>query len=277
MSADEMIRITEAVANTVSIPVVVDAADGHAEKPTGAYRNLKRLAQAGAAGFTIDDGAGDFVWDHTNLIPFQRNGGVRGPRDLNELMEPFCHPKSLTQILGRGFRPALPRDAFLRKIDAAVRACEGTDCMVIARTECYDTYGFDEVVERINAARELGAQMWTVCLGMWSEAEGRMFSDALGGWAMWPDIVSIEGHRPNVSLDSLASMGFGFVTCHIAEKGAMYGMDKFGAAILADRSTAAIDEAGIEGLTPEQVSDVLSGGRTRAEALQDGFYEKARA
>lgn len=272
LSADEMIRITEAVVNSVDIPVVVDAVDGHAEKPTGVYRNVRRLALAGAAGVTIDDGGEDFIWDG-DLIPFKGNNGVRGPKDMNHLMEPFAQAKSLTDILGRGFRPVIEKKNYMEKIKAAVKACEGTDCIVIARTECYDTYGFDEVVDHIKCARELGAEMWTVCLGMWSEEEGRMFSEALGGWKMWPDIISYD-HKPNVSLEAMKEMEFQFITCHIAEKAAMYGMQKFGEEILKNKNTKAIDEAIIEGLSKAEADAVLDVDVNDAKALEESFYKR---
>jgi 2-methylisocitrate lyase-like PEP mutase family enzyme len=271
-SADEMIRITESITRTVSIPVVVDAADGHATTPTGVYRNVRRLALAGAGGLTIDDGDGDFR-TRDNLIPFKGKGGIRGPKDLNNIMEPFAQPKCMSEIWGRGFRPVIGKTEYLEKIHAAVMACEGTDCMVVARTECYDTYGFDEVVDRINGAMKLGAQMWTVCLGMWSEADGRMFSEALGGWKMWPDIVSVD-RKPNVSMETLKDMGFNFVTCHIAEKAAMYGMEKFGREILNTKKTGSLDKAEIEGLTKEQVADVLGMGISYAREQNNNFFIK---
>lgn len=70
-----------------------------------------------------------------------------------------------------------------------------------------------------------GAEMWTVCGGMWWESDARMFSDALDGWAMWPDVTSHEG-KANVELFTLHELGFNFVTFHIAEKAVMYGMEK---------------------------------------------------
>lgn len=252
-SADEMIRITEAVASTVSIPVIVDAADGHGESPTAVFRNVRRLAMAGAQAVTIDDGGGDFCPG----LPYHGKGGVRGPKDLNPIMEPFAQAKSMTDIFGRGFRPVIGKKEYLEKINAAVKACEGTDCMVIARCEAYDTWGFDGVVDRLQCARKLGAEMWTVCLGMWAENEGRMFMDALGGWAMWPDIVS-KDHAPNVSMETLNEMGFHFVTCHIAEKAAMYGMEKFGKEIFETKSTANLDRTAIEGLAEEAAEKILA-------------------
>ena len=251
-SADEYLRVIENIANTVSIPFIVDAAEGFADTPASVYRNMRRFALAGAAGLTLADGAGY----SSEPIPFKGKGGERGPKDLNRLMSPFGLGPDLTDIRGRGYKPALERKEYLERVHAAVMACEGTDCMVIARMECYDTWGFDEVVERVNDARKLGAEMWTVCGGMWWEEEGRMFSEALGGWAMWPDVRSID-RRPNVELDVLMEMGFNLVTFHLAEKGAMYGMEKFGKEIFETKSTASIDDAVIDGITRQQELDIL--------------------
>ena len=267
-SADEMIHITETVANAVNIPVIVDAAGGHGESPTAVYRNVRRLALAGAAAMTIDDGDGDF--DFTGSLPFRGKAGKRGPKDMNVIMEPFAQAKPMFGGM-RSFRPVLERKAYLEKIHAAVEACKGTDCMIIARTECYDTYGFDEVVERINDCRKLGAKMWTVCLGMWSEQEGKMFSEALGGWSMWPDVVSMD-HKPNVPMDHLKDMGFNLVTCHIAEKAAMYGMAKYGKNIFDTHSAASIDNAVVSGISQETARETLRNGRGAAENLDKQSY-----
>ena len=269
-SADEMIRITEAVAKTNSNPGIVDAADGHGESPTAVFRNVRRLALAGASAVTIDDGGGDFCPG----LPYRGADGVRGPKDLNPIMEPFAQAKSMTDIFGRGFRPVIEKKEYLEKINAAVKACEGTDCLVIARCEAYDTWGFEGVVDRLKCARELGAEMWTVCLGMWAEEEGRLFMDALGGWAKWPDIVS-KDHAANVSMDTLKEIGFDFVTCHIAEKAAMYGMEKFGKEIFETRRTDNLDKAVIQGLTEEQIKEVISMGTNAASELEKEFIRIA--
>lgn len=50
-------------------------------------------------------------------------------------------------------------DVYLAKIKAALAAVEGTDCVVIARTESRAVNGFDDAMERVARAHELGAQM----------------------------------------------------------------------------------------------------------------------
>ena len=264
---EEMVRITENMANTVSIPIVVDAGDGHGDMVTSVYRNIRRLALAGAAGVTIEDSDG---WFSKTPLPFRGKGGVRQRKDLNRIMSPFALGPCMSDNF-RGFRPVVERDKFLEKIKAAVLACEGTDCIVIARVEAYDTWGFDEVIERVKAAMELGAEMWTVCLGMWSEADARMFSEALHGWAMWPDLTSHD-RKPNVPVDTLKQLGFNFVTFHIAEKAVMYGMEKFGHEIFKTKSTVSIDNVQIDGLTSEQALDVLNMDLKRVLAAERRFY-----
>lgn len=263
ISLEEMARITENIANTVDIPIVVDGGDGHGSTTSAVNRNVRRLAQAGAAGVTIEDTDG---WFSPEPLPFRGKGGVRTEKDLNRIMTPWAFGPCISDKI-RGFRPVLERKDFLEKIRAAVQACEGTDCMVVTRVESYDVWGFDETVERVKASMDLGAEMWTVCGGMWWESDARMFSEALNGWAMWPDITSHEG-KANVELSTLNELGFNFVTFHIAEKAVMYGMEKFGKEIFETGSTAAIDNASIDGLTPEQQRDVLSMDFRRIRELE---------
>ncbi|WNM23595.1 isocitrate lyase/PEP mutase family protein [Demequina capsici] len=267
---DEMIRITENMVNTVSIPIVVDFGDGHGGGglPSSVYRNVRRMALAGAAAVTIEDADG---WFSDTPLPFLGKAGERGEKDLNRIMSPFAGGPALSDRF-RGFRPVVERERYLQNVKAAVLACEGTDCMVIARIEAYDTCGFDEVVERAKAAMEIGAEMWTVCLGMWSEDDARMFSEALDGWAMWPDLTSDDG-KPNVEPKVLDELGFNLVTFHIAEKAVMYGMEKFGREILATRSTVSIDTAQIEGLTAEQEADLLAMDAQAVFAQERKFYQ----
>ena len=74
---------------------------------------------------------------------------------------------------------------------------------------------------------------------------------------MWPDVGSING-VPDVNLDDIDQMGFNFVTCHILEKGAMYGMIDIGYHCLKDRSMAYHDTHTM-GLEPDQIGVGLLG------------------
>ena len=57
---DEIIWITERITNpcVTPLPLIVDADDGYGESPVVVYRNIYRLAKAGAMGVTVDDSRG---------------------------------------------------------------------------------------------------------------------------------------------------------------------------------------------------------------------------
>ena len=56
----------------------------------------------------------------------------------------------------------LPRERYYEKVRAALAALEGTDCLLIARTNADPATELDEGIERCRRAIELGAQMTTV-------------------------------------------------------------------------------------------------------------------
>ena len=56
----------------------------------------------------------------------------------------------------------LPRERYYEKVRAALAALEGTDCILIARTNADPATELDEGIERCRKAVELGAQMTTV-------------------------------------------------------------------------------------------------------------------
>ena len=131
MTADELIYVTERIADFSPLPLIVDFDEGYGDSPLNVYRNIKRLVRAGAQGFTLDDGQ-----------------GVRGY-------------ERLAYYRGTGKKPydVMSMDVYLAKIKAALAAVEGTDCVVIARTESRAVNGFDDAMERVARAHELGAQM----------------------------------------------------------------------------------------------------------------------
>ena len=58
MTADELIYVTERIADFSPLPLIVDFDEGYGDSPLNVYRNIKRLVRAGAQGFTLDDGQG---------------------------------------------------------------------------------------------------------------------------------------------------------------------------------------------------------------------------
>ncbi len=226
ITADDLVRVTRYVCAASPLPCCVDADDGYGATPLHAYRTTKRLAEAGAMSLTLDD-----------------TTGVRGyGRWAQELRD------------GVGFgnipHPVVSRDTFLAKTRAALDACDGTDCMLIARTECALEEGLEEAIERCIRAEELGAEM-TLIIGLMNREEAEKVSKYVPGWKMWPDVGSTNG-VPDVDLDEIDALGFNFVTCHILEKGAMYGMLDIGARCLQERSMAYHDTHTM-GLPPEDL------------------------
>ncbi|MDD3251702.1 MAG: isocitrate lyase/PEP mutase family protein [Lachnospiraceae bacterium] len=200
---DELVFAAEHITNCVKIPLLIDGDDGYGESPAVVYRNVKRLIQAGSQAITIEDST-----------------GVRGfERRIAAKNTPGADP----------FKDSLvSKEVWLAKIRAGAEACEGTDCMIIARTNCYPVLGLDEAIDRCAKAREMGAQMTLICSGGLKHVEdARIAAERDKGWKVWPDIVSENG-VPNITLEEVEPYGFNMVTCHVFEKGAIYGMMRRG-------------------------------------------------
>lgn len=196
---DEILWVTERITNISPLPLIVDADDGYGESPVVVYRNMYRLVKAGAMGITVDDST-----------------GIRG---FERMLAPSTKHVRTEHIV--------PRDLWLSKIKASIAACEGSDCVVIARVgvPLNTKEGFTEAIERALRAKDLGAEM--TMLGVHTIEDAKKVAAYDIGWKMWPDVISING-VPSVELDDVYKLGFNFVTMHIFEKAAMYGMMKYG-------------------------------------------------
>ena len=200
---DELIYATERITACTSLPLLIDGDDGYGESPAVVYKNMKRLIQAGAQAVTIEDSTG--------IRGFERKIGWQ-----NSSQETPFHDDILS------------KEQWLAKIAAAVEACKGTDCMVIARTNSYTVEGLDGAIDRCVQARKLGAEMTLLCSGGLKNVEDAKIAAKKDiGWKVWPDIVSKNG-IPNIKLEEVMEYGFNMVTCHVFEKGALYGMMKQG-------------------------------------------------
>lgn len=238
---DEIITVVEAITNAVDIPLIADFDDGYAESPAVIYRNVKRLIRAGASGFTLEDATG--------IRGFERSEYYHANPD--EVNPAKVHPE--TAIISR--------EAWLARIKAALAACEGTDCICIARTHAAGAYGMEEALIRCELAKELGAPM-TMCGGIRVLADGERQAAVDKGWKMWPDVTLIDG-KPAVELEDVRKLGYNFVTMHVFEKSALYGMLKYASRDLKDRSTvfsSTYDMGGL--LTGEELDRIMSMERT---------------
>lgn len=215
ITADDLVRQTEFIAESSTVPTIVDADDGYGETPLHAYRTTRRLARAGAMALTLDDTTGYRGYNRWGRK--FRSGAPDGTID----------------------HPVVSMKDFLAKTKAALEACEGTDCLLIARTEAKLKYGLDEAIERCLRARELGAEM-TLIIGLMNQEEAEYVAKYDKGWKMWPDVMTKNG-VPDVNLEDIEPLGFNLVTAHFMAAGAMMGMMDVGKRTLQDRNLCYVD------------------------------------
>ncbi|MGO7388942.1 isocitrate lyase/phosphoenolpyruvate mutase family protein, partial [Rhizobium ruizarguesonis] len=81
------------------------------------------------------------------------------------------------------------QELWLAKIKASIEACQGSDCVVIARTESKLEKGLDDAIERCVRAAALGAEM-TYVHGLRTLEECRKEAKELPGWKMFGDVAT---------------------------------------------------------------------------------------
>lgn len=226
ITADDLVQATERVCQYSKLPVIVDADDGFGDTPLTTYRLIKRLIAAGAKGCTLDDTTGIRGWNRW------------GAAMMAGYKEGSIDHKSVS------------RERWLSKVKAALKAAEGTDFLVIARTECKLKLGLEEAILRCRMARELGAKM-TLIIGLKTIEEAKTVDAADPGPKMWPDVMSKNG-VPDVVLSDVEPYGFCFVTCHYLEKAMMFGAADYSKHVIADRSTVYVDMHDMGGLSLEE-------------------------
>lgn len=120
----------------------------------------------------------------------------------------------------------LPREQYYAKVKAALAALEGTDCILIARTNADPATELDEGIERCRHAVELGAQMTTV-VKLNNLKDAQYVAKRVPGWKMYPDVAGKDG-VPEVTVEEIYPLGFNFLTMHYLLKAAMDGMLEHG-------------------------------------------------
>ena len=240
MTGDELIYLTERVASFASIPILVDFDEGYGDSPINTFRNISRLVNAGAQGFTLDDG-------------MSIRGCVRMP-----LAAQGKHPYELVS-----------REQFAAKIRAALEAIKGTDCVLIARTEVRINEGFEETIYRMKMAEDLGAHM-TMINNVRGIEEARHVAETCKGWKMYPDIVSHNG-KTDAKLDELLKLNFNLVTMHFFERASIAAMIKHGRENFKNKNTVYSDTAPT-GMTPEEREEIRAMNGRKWLAFEKHFY-----
>jgi methylisocitrate lyase len=214
---EEYIWATQRICNSTSLPVIVDGENG-GETPMQVYRNCKRLAQVGAMAISIED---------------TRSGSVTAGYHYGH---------------SRGYMDA---EQWAANVRAAVDAVQGTDCMIIARTDCkgggapqigyigqMGGMGLDEAIRRACMGVEAGAEITMIqnICHAGCEDECREIARRVPGWHFYPDVHATDG-KPDCTLEQMQEWGFQLVSNHVAMKGATKGMLDYMRANFKNRNT----------------------------------------
>ena len=209
VSPDEMMWLAQRVVEYIPLPVIVGLENGYSDNPLVTYRAVERLVKMRADSFIIDDTAAF-------------RGGDGGRVETVEVK------------------------AWLSKLKAALAACEGTSCTVIARTFAKEAQGLDAAIERCAAAEALGARL-TCIEGLKTIDEAARFGDVVKTPKMWSALGATDG-VPDVEPQAIAALGFPLITVHFAEKGAMFGMLDFAKENLKNGNTVYHDTHNYDGM-----------------------------
>ena len=134
------------------------------------------------------------------------------------------------------------RQLWATNVHAAVEAVKGTDCMIIARTDCKGggaaqigaigenpfCLGLDEAILRAKMGVEAGAEITmiqNICHAGCEEECGRIVAE-VPGYRFYPDVHATDG-APDLTLEQMQEMGFHLVSNHAAMKGATKGMMEY--------------------------------------------------
>ena len=201
---EEYIWATERIAGSSGLPLIVDGENGGGS-PLQVYRNCKRLAEAGAMAISVEDEAG---------------GGIGCGYG-------YAHKA--------GF---LEADLFAANIQAAVDAVKGTECIIIARTNCRgggaaqtgamarrNGLGIEEAIRRARLGAEAGAEITMIQSINYAgcEEECIRIGREIPGYHFYPDLHA-SGGTSDVTFEQLKQWGFQLVSNHACMKGATKGM-----------------------------------------------------
>jgi len=152
MGLEENVAAVRSIAACSNLALLADGDTGYGNA-INAYHTVRLFEQAGAAGVMLEDQ----VWP-------KRCGHMRG-------------------------KEVIPEDEMVQKLRAACEARKDKDFIIKSRTDTLATHGLDEVLRRLNAYAEAGADL--------------LFADAL------LDAEQIRTVAANVPKPLCVNMGFG--------------------------------------------------------------------
>lgn len=227
MSQDEMYVSAANIIRSTNCAVLVDGEDGGGT-PMEVYKNVKRLAEAGAMAISIEDMFGASTLGIHSI-------GVKGS------------PKAISVR-----EKIIPKEIWAANIQAAVEATKGTDCMIVARIDSVNTMNrgpqkfrghagidFDDAIERAKLGAKMGAPMTMIQNICYPEGrlEWERIYKEVPGFHCYPDIHADNGISDVENVEELYKLGFQMITCHCFQKGAWKGMLEYGQHVFNDKNT----------------------------------------
>ncbi|WP_327673881.1 MULTISPECIES: isocitrate lyase/PEP mutase family protein [unclassified Streptomyces] len=167
----EMVRQAGLLAGVLDIPLIADADTGFGDI-THTYRTVQLYESAGVAAIQLED----------------------------QEFPKRCGHLDAKRVVDAG--------EFAAKIEAAVEARRDPGTVLIARTDCRATHGFDEAVRRVNRYVEAGADMVFVEAPQTVEEVRRVPSEVAA-----PALFNLVpgGKTPDAGLDVLREAGYALV------------------------------------------------------------------
>jgi 2-methylisocitrate lyase-like PEP mutase family enzyme len=168
VTMSEMVANAGRIAAAVKVPVIADADTGYGNE-LNVFRTVREYERAGVAGIHIEDQG------------FPKKCGHLDNKEI------------------------IPREEYIAKIRAADAARPSPDFIIIARTDSRAIAGFDEAIERANAALAAGADMAFV------EAPQTMEEvEAVPRLVKGPCLLNVVwgGKTPNVDLKRAEQVGY---------------------------------------------------------------------
>ena len=104
----------------------------------------------------------------------------------------------------------LPREEFSCKCRAVADTLQGSEAVLIARTDAYETLGVEEAIARCNAAVDAGARL-TFVQGVKSREDAQKIAGEVKGWKVFE--MAHDGENPDISFEELTAMGYRLVFC----------------------------------------------------------------
>lgn len=142
----------------------------------------------------------------------------------------------------------LPRDKYLAKVRAALEGLQGTDCLLIARSNAdpEDPEQMKEGCERLQEAIEIGKERGMYVLAMMvlvgNVKQAAEMAKIVTGPKIFADVRAAKGtdghYHPSVTMEELTPLGFKMCSSHYTMKAAMEGMLEHGLQNFKNQSVA---------------------------------------